>query len=88
MDTWLIFHDIVLFLWRDGGLYLLRLIGLSLVLRGCGVGKSALLLKCESELSLKVCLRTYQRSEHASKKIFYVTQNDSVPQTDTGDQVE
>ena len=50
MDSRLIFLHIVMFLWRDGVLYLKHLIGLVLEHRGGHVGKSAWQY---SEMSLK-----------------------------------
>ncbi len=54
MDSRLIFLHIIMFLWRDGVLYLKHLIGLVLEHRGGHVGKSAWQY---SEVSLKVRLR-------------------------------
>ena len=86
MESRLIFLHTVMFLWRDGGLYLEHLIGLVLELRGGEIGKS---VSQYSELSLNPRLRPRKSKEHASEKNFvWVKHNGSVPQTDTGGRVE
>jgi hypothetical protein len=75
--------------WRDEGLYLWRLIGLSSGQRGRGVGKSALLsLMRFRAASCRYSQEWLNIGSALPRKSSKVMHNSTVPQTDTGDQVE
>ena len=86
MDTGLIFPDRFLWQWSDGLLYVLPIIGFGLRVRGRALGKSGahypehrrnFLLRGERELRARF-----------QENLLRLTIETTVPQTDTGGQLE